>query len=132
MDFTKPHHVKVGMAGYGPDLDEYDEPYTGIREILDAISYELNESSDRAEEFAHIAAEGHDYEAAWKSHLLAEELDVMRHNLNYDSRLGAPLFVDQPDLLVESMAHIIDTEFPLGVDTHYARLYVWEATEETS
>lgn len=128
MSLPTPRYVKVGMAGYGPDLHEYDEPYDDVAALCEAIREELSHVIDGlADDWSAAKASG-DTEHYMAARELADELEVLRANLDYATRRTAPLYVRDPDVLDVTMLGIIDSTFPVTVDTYgNVRLYVWDA-----
>ena len=118
-------YVKHGLAGYGPDLDEEDEP---SEEPEFEISSLLERDAESAEELAHSLADDGRFEDAWREHARSEELANIAANFNPD-RASAPLYVDNAPLWRETVARMIGETFPLDV-SESERLYVWEANEE--
>lgn len=130
LDTFTPRYVKVGIAGYGPDLHEEDEPYDDVQSVCEAIRYELADCIDMLAEDWIAAKVGGDAEHYMAARELADSLETLRANLDYDKRIQAPLYAGRPESLDATMLATIDATFPLTVDTYgTARLYVWEASE---
>ena len=120
-------HIAHGVTGYGPDLEPDDMPFEGVREICDAIRWELERDADMLEDGASAMAEDGDYESAWHAHARAGELLTLAMSLDYDRRATAPAYVDNVPALEESMLRIIGENFPLEISSGPAvTLYVWE------
>lgn len=123
--------VKFGLAGYGPELDPEDRPLDSVQSVCYAIRDELDRSIEQLYDRAPREAEAGDFEAAYGARVLADELDIMRRNLDWDKRATAPLYVGNSDALEADMARLIAENFPLDVDLEgYSRLYVWEAEDD--
>ena len=123
-------YVKHGITGYGPDLEPDDVPLEGIREICDAIRWELSSDADMLEDGAAAMAELGDYESAWEDHTRANDLLTLAANLDWDRRAIAPAYVDDVPALEASMLRIIGENFPCESSSGPAiTLYVWEATD---
>ena len=123
-------YVKHGITGYGPELEPDDLPMEGIREICDAIRWELESDADMLEDGAGAMAEDGDYESAWKDHARASELLTLAMSLDYDRRAAAPAYVDNVPALEATMLRIIGESFPLEISSGPAiTLYVWEPTD---
>lgn len=122
------HYVKFGIAGYGPDLTEEDVAYDDVASLCQAIRWDLDHAIDVLAEEWGIAKEQDDAEAYMAARELADELETLRANLDYEKRMEAPLYVGRRDVLDESMLLIIEENFPVDVG-RYSRLYVWEATD---
>lgn len=124
------YHVKTGITGYGPDLDESDEPYDGVDAVCMAINDELVAHIDMLAEDADQLGGGGFYEDAWKTAKLADYLDNVRRNFD-PSRANAPLFRGNPKLWHETVSRLIGETFPLDVDLgETRRVYVWEADDD--
>ena len=122
--------VAHGATGYGPELEPDDMPLEGVREICEAIRWELASDADMLEDDAAAMADSGDYEGAWKSHARADELLTLAMGLEYDRRATAPLYVDDAPALDATMLRIIRETFPLEISSGPATtLYVWEPTE---
>jgi hypothetical protein len=123
-------YVKHGITGYGPDLEPDDMPVEGVREICDAIRWELSSDADMLEDGAAAMAESGDYESAWEDHTRANDLLTLAMSLDYDRRATAPAYVGDVPALEESMLRIIGESFPLEISSGPAiTLYVWEPTD---
>ena len=123
-------YVKHGITGYGPELEPDDLPMEGIREICDAIRWELASDASMLEDGAAAMAEAGDYESAWQAHTRADELLTLAMNLEYDRRAAAPLYADDVPALEATMLRIIRETFPLEISSGPAiTLYVWEPAE---
>lgn len=119
-------HVATGFAGYGPDgADGYataDDVIGAADLARDDLREEIGGLSDTAESYADMK----DFESAWKSHKLADELDIVRANIS-PKRAEAPLYRDQPGAWREMLTQLIGQTFPLALDIDGSRrLYVWE------
>jgi len=126
-------HIAHGITGYGPDFEPDDMPIEGIREICDAIRWELERDADMLEDGAAAMAESGDYESAWKGHTRANELLALAVSLDWDRRATAPAYVDNVPALEENMLRIIGESFPLEISSGPAiTLYVWEPTDQVS
>ena len=118
-------YVKTGLAGYGADLEEWDEPTRSWQGLCYSLEFELRDAADRAVEMAAIFAEQGEYELAYRSRVKADELEVLKANLDWDKRLGAPLYAGDEDKLAETMESIVAENFPLDLDVEgRIRLYV--------
>ena len=123
-------YVSHGVTGYGPELEPDDMPLEGVREICDAIRWELERDADMLEGGASAMAEAEDFKAAWQAHTRADELLTLAMSLDYDRRATAPLYVDDVPALEATMLRIIRERFPLEISSGPAiTLYVWEPTE---
>lgn len=123
-------YVKTGLAGYGPDLEPEDEPFENLADLCYAIRDELDRSVDSLVEMAQYHASQEDFELAYHSRALADELTILMANLDYDKRLQAPLYAGDASKLDETVRRIIVETFPLDIDAERnTRLYVWEATD---
>jgi hypothetical protein len=120
-------YVAHGLAGYGPDLDETDEGFETYTDAAVVIHNELLEDSEQAEESARLYAESEDYKAAWKAHVLSEDLLNLARNFDPE-RASAPLHSGKPDLWENTLRTLVSETFPLDVAEH-SRLYVWEAED---
>lgn len=126
-------YVKVGFAGYGPDLDPED---TGIetddiRGVCNAIRYELDSIADSENDVAEMYAEQGDFEDAWLTHKLGDAMGILAMNLDYDRRAKAPMYANDHGDLDVTMERIIGENFPLDIEIHGSRrLYVWEGDDE--
>ena len=123
-------HIAHGVTGYGPELEPDDMPIEGVREICEAIRWELERDADMLEDSASAMAEAGDYESAWNAHARASELETLAMSLDYDRRATAPAYVDDVPALEETMLRIIRERFPLEISSGPAvTLYVWEPTD---
>lgn len=123
-----PAYVKVGITGYGPDLDESDEPFDDVAALCSAIVWEINDTIGRlADEWSMLKAIG-DAEGYMAARELADSLEILAANLNYERRAQAPLYRTNRAKLDGTMLGIVDATFPLDVDVDgNHRLYVWTA-----
>ena len=119
------YYVKIGLAGYGPDLDPEDEPYA-LEDLDYVLSNELSRAADYAEETAHALAEMGDFEGAWKEHVRSGSLAIHAANFSPDRR-DAPLYSGDLPKWLETVKSQLEA-FPLDIG-NYERLYVWEAEE---
>ena len=123
-------YVKHGVTGYGPELGPDDVPADGVREVCEAIRWELSSDVDTLEDTASALAESGDYRGAWEAHTRADELLTLAMNLDYDRRATAPLYADDVPALEATMLRIIREAFPLEISSGPAvTLYAWEPTE---
>jgi hypothetical protein len=122
-----PIYVKHGLAGYGPDLDEYDEGSDSYTDAAYVIAEELSRAADSAEELAHSLGDEEQFAEAWQEHVRSEELAVLAANFSPD-RANAPLYKDNPELWETTIRELTEATFPVAV-SKYGRLYVWEADE---
>ena len=123
-------HIAHGVTGYGPELEPDDMPIEGIREICDAIRWELERDADMLEGGASAMAEAGDYESAWEAHARADELLTLAMDLDFDRRATAPAYVNDVPALEATMLRIIRERFPLEISSGPAvALYVWEPSE---
>ena len=123
-------HIAHGVTGYGPELEPDDVPAAGVREICEAIRWELASDASMLEDGAAAMADDGDYESAWKAHTRAGELLTLAMDLDYDRRATAPLYVDDVPALEATMLRIIRETFPLEISSGPAvTLYAWEPTE---
>lgn len=124
-------YVKTGIAGYGPDIDDGDEPFDDVEQVCNAIREELDAAQDMLHEDATTASEERDYQRYHDARELADKLDGLRHNLDYASRAKAPLYANNHASLDATMERIIAENFPLSVDVgDTRRVYVWEAEDD--
>ena len=123
-------HISHGVTGYGPELEPDDMPIEGVREICDAIRWELERDADMLEDGASAMADDGDYRSAWEAHTRADQLMALAMSLEYERRATAPLYVNDAPALEGTMLRIIRERFPLEISSGPAiTLYVWEPTE---
>lgn len=126
------YYIKTGLAGYGPDLDETDEPVTdGWETLADVIADELARAADFAFEGAEICGTQADetgnlelYRDAWRAFKRSEELRVLAATFD-NARKDAPLYAGRPELWHATIYDLTVRHFPVDVYDH-SRLYIWE------
>ena len=124
-------YVKIGFAGYGPDLDCEDVGDDTFAGMLETVRWELDSIADCEHDAAEGYADSGDFETAWKTHKLIETFDALRQNLDRETRRRAPLYVDNLAGLDESLATIVAHTFPLEIEIVGSRqLYVWEVNTD--
>lgn len=129
-------HVASGLSGYGPNADT-DVWARTPAELADLIREELVFWIDYEIQSAHAYATPSpepDYRSAWLLLQHADELDLLRANLNPE-RAKAPLFrshtTGRPDpALWDAEVHRVTAAFPVDVNEGRSRVYVWECTED--
>lgn len=120
-------HVAYGIAGYGPDADENTPTLESWEDVADYLHSELREVSDMVAEDANMLAESGAYEDAWNTLKRADDVDMLRANLD-PRRAQAPLYRDDAAAWRDTIQRTIGEHFPL--DTIGAsRLYVWDCVE---
>lgn len=120
-------YVKTGLAGYGPELDEYDEGPETYADAAYVISEELSRAADSAYELAHAVGDLGEYETAWQEIVRSEELAVLAANFS-PSRRFASLYQGKAGLWESAVRDLVNANFPVDISPH-DRLYVWEASE---
>lgn len=128
MSETLHYHVAYGLAGYGPDASDSDG-FPTFESLGDALSYardELSTDVDSLHISARMLAESEDYKGAWFEMMRAEDLDILRMNLD-PARASAPLYVDDA-VAYRALQQSQLADFPVDVSAS-SRLYVWDCTE---
>jgi hypothetical protein len=122
-------HVATGFAGYGPDGSDGYLSADDVHGTAELIRSELNDEIDGLGDTAEGFAQSEDFESAWKSRKLADELETFRMNVD-SARASAPLYRDSPDAWVETLTRLIGEKFPMDLDINgHRRLYVWQCTD---
>jgi hypothetical protein len=130
MTFFQPHYVKVGITGYGPDLEPEDEPYDDVAAMCSAIRDEISTSIDMLAENWSLAKANGDAEEYMKARELADELEGIAASLDYAQRSTAPMYRNAWGSLNATMLGLVEQHFPLVVDVDgNHKIYVWEASE---
>jgi hypothetical protein len=121
-------HIASGLAGYGPDGTDGYSTATDMQNLAYSVAEELQSFAGYNDDSARCLAEAGDYKEAWQTMMLAESLSALFHNLDYDKRLQAPLYVNDAAALDASIERIVEETFPLDV-SYNTRLYVWQCDE---
>lgn len=123
-------HVATGLAGYGPDGEDYatfdSNDLTGIAE---AIRSELALSIDAlADEYTGLGEAGL-FAEAYTVNTMISELETLRANLD-PQRANAPLYRDNVELWESTLRDLISQANGTYVSSN-TKLYVWDECGES-
>lgn len=125
-------HVTTGLAGYGPDNSDDDTWSTATN--AQELAAEVKEYCETVADIeypmaAQTAAENGDYKAAWLLSENSHALFNLAQGFDYDTRAKAPLYVNDPEALDDTMIRLAREHFPFDYNEGRSRIYVWECDE---
>lgn len=127
---SKHWHVASGQTGCGPETADGVQTAEAPMALAEVVREELQHWVEFEQEGAGLFAAAEDYEKAWFTLQHAEELEILRRNLD-NARSEAPLYQGNQAAWEDTIRQIVTSDqFPVDVNDGRTRVYVWVCTEE--
>lgn len=125
MDMVHHWHVAHGLAGYGPEGSDGYAYFTDPESLADYVRGELDSDAEALHDSATAYAEAGDFEEAWKTHMLTEEMATVAANFD-NKRRDAPIYRDDRAAWHMTILHLVVEHFPYVTSPPAGQLYVWQ------